>query len=376
MSYLRLGRMLNADERPAIVSDEDRVRHLLCLGSTGAGKTTFFLNLIKDDIDNGKAVIVLDPSGDLSSKIPADITVNKYSPMSLNPLRKGYDYSVIANELIDTVNSAVKSIVPQQTEITVKMKRILTEALKILEDPAFDFLIKFLSYFKTRENYFEGKMRPYFWQDFDSKGYDAQQVRMSAERICDRLSLYQNDQNIKPFITGKNEFDIADITRNKKTVVFDFKGMDDEATRFIGNLITHQLKTYYLAKETFSADPLFVYIDEFHLFISDLFDRFLVETRKHNVGFNFCGHSLKQVSPKLETIMLACYIIAALNVSSYDAEKMAKELQIKTSDILNIKKYEAIIGISKKPHHIRAYPPPNFPPKAEVNFWKDCYFSV
>jgi len=373
---LRLGYALTPGKGIPWIDDSARTRHLLCLGSTGAGKTTFFLNLIKSDIDNGKAVIVLDPSGDLASKIPADIAVSKYNPLSLNPLRKGYDYSIIANELIDTVNSAVKSIAPQQMEITVKMKRILTEALKVLEAPTFEFLIKFLSYYSVREKYFFGKQKPYFWADFDRKGFDAQQARMSADRIADRLVLYHNDQNLKPFITGQNEFDIADITRNKKTVVFDFKGMDDEATRFIGNLITHQLKTYYLAKETFSADPLFVYIDEFHLFITDLFDRFLVETRKHNVGFNFCGHSLKQVSPKLETIMLASNIITAMSVGAYDAQLISKELQIKTSDILDLKRHEAIIGIGKRPHHVRTFPPPSFPPKAEVNFWKNCFFSV
>jgi DNA helicase HerA-like ATPase len=376
MSYLRLGRMLNAKERPAIINDTDRTRHLLCLGSTGAGKTTFFLNLIKNDIDNGKAVIVLDPSGDLSSKIPADIYVNKYAPLSLNPFRPGYDNSVIANELIDTINSAVKSVSPQQMEITVKMKRIMTEALEAVEKPSIEFLIKFFSYFNVREKYFSGKFKPYFWQDFDRKGSDAQQSRMSADRLADRLSLYYNNQNLKPFISGKNEFDIFDIVRNKRTVVFDLKGFDDQVTTFIGNLITHQLKTYYLHKETFSEDPLFVYVDEFHLFITDLFDRFLVETRKHNVGFNFCGHTLKQADPKLETLMLASHILTAMKVGSYDAEKIAKELQIRTSDILNIGTHEAIIGIGKKPHHVRTYEPPIFPPKQDVNFWKSSYFLV
>lgn len=49
----------------------DRARHLYVLGGTGAGKSTFLLNLIDQDMRNGEGVIVLDPHGDLAEDAAA-----------------------------------------------------------------------------------------------------------------------------------------------------------------------------------------------------------------------------------------------------------------------------------------------------------------
>ena len=76
----------------------DRRRHLYAVGKSGSGKSKFLELLIKEDLENGKGVGVLDPHGDLVDNImefvpkhrikdviyfdPADIN----NPISFNPL--------------------------------------------------------------------------------------------------------------------------------------------------------------------------------------------------------------------------------------------------------------------------------------------------
>ncbi|MDP2636999.1 MAG: DUF87 domain-containing protein, partial [bacterium] len=44
---------------------EDRKRHLLVLGKTGMGKSTFLLQLLKEDLEFKRCTVLLDPHGDL-----------------------------------------------------------------------------------------------------------------------------------------------------------------------------------------------------------------------------------------------------------------------------------------------------------------------
>jgi hypothetical protein len=52
-------------ERSVAISADDSLRHLHVLGPTGVGKSTLLLNLIVQDMNQGRAVVVIEPKGDL-----------------------------------------------------------------------------------------------------------------------------------------------------------------------------------------------------------------------------------------------------------------------------------------------------------------------
>jgi len=51
------------------LSPEQRTRHCHIIGASGTGKSTLLFNLIRQDIENGEGVAVLDPHGDLIDRI-------------------------------------------------------------------------------------------------------------------------------------------------------------------------------------------------------------------------------------------------------------------------------------------------------------------
>ena len=359
-----LGIPLRASDGLPVIESIDRFKHLFVLGSTGSGKTTFFLNLIKEEI--GNALIVLDPNGDLAERVaglaPKDrlVYIDKDHPISLNPLARNHlNKSEKANELIEVVNSAVMALTDdQQMPITVLMAKIIRNAVRVFSDEQMDieYLGHFLEYEAERE-----KVPDKFWQNFDKKdikGWSLNKEQIeSAKRVSARLSLFYEDENLWPFIKGRNEFDIPEIVDKKKVVIFNLKGFDDEIIAFIGGLVSNTVKSYYLHQATKKSKPLYFYCDEYHLFINKLFARFLAEARKYNISMNFAGHSLKQVDKNLASMMLSsCFVKVALTCGAEDAELLAKELNINPGEIQKLKPYEAFVGIGKKSHKVLMFP--------------------
>ena len=383
-----MGKTLIAREGLPIVKNEDRFKHLFLLGSTGSGKTTFFLNLINNEI--GNAIIVLDPNGDLAERV-AGLTpperllyVDKDHPISLNPLgRPHINKSEQANELIEVVNSAVMALTDdKQMPITVQMAKIIRNAVRVfsVEQMNIAYLGQFLEYKSERK-----KVPERYWQEFDDvvKGQRNEQVE-SAKRISARLSLFYEDENLAPFVKGDNQFYIPEIVEKKRIAVFNLNGFDDESTAFIGCLVTNAIKSYYLHQASKQSEPLFFYCDEYHLFINTLFSRFLAEARKYNISMNFAGHSLKQVDNKLASMILSsCHVKVALNCGAEDAELLAREIGINPKEIQNMKPHQAYIGIGKKPHKVMTYPGPDvlpYKPKPvakpkEIDFLSDGWIS-
>jgi len=67
---LLLGENEHAGETVEVrLSAEQRTRHAHIIGASGTGKSTLLFNLIRQDIENGEGIAVLDPHGDLIDRI-------------------------------------------------------------------------------------------------------------------------------------------------------------------------------------------------------------------------------------------------------------------------------------------------------------------
>ena len=51
------------------IKDIDRQRHIYIVGQTGMGKSTLMLNMLVQDIHQGKSVALIDPHGDLAEQL-------------------------------------------------------------------------------------------------------------------------------------------------------------------------------------------------------------------------------------------------------------------------------------------------------------------
>jgi len=141
--------------------------------------------------------------------------------------------------------------------------------------------------------------------DFASTVVGGQKVCLSLAdkfKFC-RANFLEHQQRHK-----KNNFNLTEIINNKKVVLINCEGLDDEATAFLGCLITNQIKSHYLHQAKVGGNPLFFYCDEFHLFIQEHFGRFSAEGRKYNFCFNFAGHSFALLDTMFRAMVLRCHV--------------------------------------------------------------------
>ncbi|MDQ6740628.1 MAG: type IV secretion system DNA-binding domain-containing protein, partial [Actinomycetota bacterium] len=100
-------------ERTVAMSPDDSLRHLHVLGPTGVGKSTLLLNLIAQDMHQGRGVVVIEPKGDLIAdvlqRVPAkrigDVVLldptDEARPVGLNPLAThGRSPELVADSLL------------------------------------------------------------------------------------------------------------------------------------------------------------------------------------------------------------------------------------------------------------------------------------
>ena len=103
------------DRRTFGIYRKDRRSHMYIVGMTGTGKSTLLLNMIKQDIENGEGVALLDPHGDLAEMALELVPENRQKDViyfnvpdanltySFNPLHNvpPKDRPLVASELID-----------------------------------------------------------------------------------------------------------------------------------------------------------------------------------------------------------------------------------------------------------------------------------
>jgi type IV secretory pathway VirB4 component len=360
MIKLGIGKIIS--EGLCRLTSKERFQHLFLIGSTGRGKTTFFLNLIQQEIDN--AVIVVDPYGELVLKIASIVPkerlvyIDKDHPIGLNPLdRPHLNRTILSQEFEKLINMVASITNENQLQLTYQMIRIIRHATRVIkkEDLNIEYLVRFLDNKIERNKY----QKDEYWARFDGRTKDGikNEQPESAQRISARLSLFESDENLLPFLTGQNEFDIPQFIKEKKVVLINLDGFDELAMAFLGCLVTTFIRSYRMHQASIGGEPLFCYLDEFQYFITSDFHKFLTECRKYNISLNFSCHNLDQVDQKLLKTALSSYCLVLLGLEYEDAVRIGKNIQTSPDKLVNIEQHHAIISIRNKPYFVRCYPP-------------------
>ncbi len=220
MKYkLVLGEQIDVEhEDPEIYDIKDRFRHFYICGSSGTGKSVFLEHLANYDLKHA-SVIYIDPKGEsvkrlyhLAEKKP--IYISKDSPLVINPLRKtGYPQDTIIDEFVRVLDVLI-TLTSINPESSVRMKELLNMAIKSFS-PAqinFEYLARFLHFEEVRKDHkFTDLKYKEYWADFDDKQgvfYVNRDHHTTAKSISSRLFQFIENEEIRPFITGDNQFDV------------------------------------------------------------------------------------------------------------------------------------------------------------------------
>ena len=386
-------------ETEILIPDEDRRRHLYVLGQTGTGKTTLLKALLRQDIENGKGICLIDPHGEFTEFAlgvvpkeriddviyfdPGDIS----RPMGLNMLEvdpahpeqksmvidelfgifdKLYDLKTTGGPmfekyfknsallLMDAREYAYKNTLPDQDNFIP----VLADISRVLVDDA--YRAKLL----TME---DNPLVKQFWQLEAEKAGGDQSLSNMAPYISSKITSFVFNEFLRPIINQpKSAFNFREVMDKKKIIIVNLsKGkIGDLNGNLLGMVIIGKLLMAALSRvdiEERDRTDFYLYIDEFQNFTTDSISVILSEARKYRLDLIIAHQFIKQLKDSIRDAVFGNVgSMAILRVGADDAEYLKNKFEpvFSPQDLMNIDNLNAYVSlilnnIIQRPFNIR-----------------------
>jgi hypothetical protein len=369
------------------LSAEQRTRHTHIIGSSGTGKSTLLFNLIKQDIENGEGVAVLDPHGDLIDKILGIIPTNRIDDVVLvDPSDAEYsigfnilsahselEKTLLASDLIavfqrlsstwgDQMNSVLQNAILAFLESD--RRGTIADLRRFLIEPA--FRNEFLKSVKDSEVV-------YYWQ----KSFPHLSGNKSIGSILTRLDTFLAQKPIRHMVSQpENRLDFAQIMDSGKIFLAKLPEglLGRENSYLLGTLMVSKFQQIAMsrqAQQIAARRDYWIYADEFANFITPSMAEILSGARKYRIGLTLAHHELHQLqrSPEVASaVMSHPFTRIVFRVGDDDAKKLAEGFSyFEAKDLRNLETGQAVCRVERSDFDFNlSVPLPGEPDKDEA----------
>ncbi|MEP7108671.1 MAG: type IV secretion system DNA-binding domain-containing protein [Ferruginibacter sp.] len=350
----------------ATLSAEQRLKHMHVIGATGTGKSTFLLNLITQDILQGKGVAVLDPHGDLIESILAYIPESRMNDVVIidpsdSDFPVGFNILTAHSEIEKDILSSdlVAAFKRLSTSWGDQMNSVLGNAiLAFLESTQGGTLVelrRFLIEKSFRDTFLEKVSDPsivYYWQ----KEYPILRSN-SIGPILTRLDTFLRPKVIRNMMAQNKSLDFENLLDTKKIILIKLSQglIGTENSYLLGTFVVSKIHQAAMARQGKAKEyrsDFFVYIDEFQNFITPSMSSILSGARKYHLGLILAHQDMQQLV-KYDTELTSSVLANAatricFRIGDTDAKKFEDGFSyFKASDLQNLGIGEAIMRIDK-----------------------------
>ncbi|MDB6019607.1 MAG: hypothetical protein JWR19_4096 [Pedosphaera sp.] len=367
-SGVLLGSNAHADDSfPVRLTAEQRVQHMHVIGVQGTGKSTLLFNLIRQDIENGEGVAVLDPHGDLIEQILGIIPPERIHDVVLvDPSDE--EYSVGFN-ILSAHSDAEKRLLASDlvsvfqrlsTSWGDQMGSVLQNAiLAFLESSRGGTLVdlrRFLLEPAFRAKYLETVGDPnivYYWR----KGFSQLAGNKSIGSVITRLNDFLAPKPIRYMVSQPvNRLDFRDILDSGKIFLAKLPQgqMGKENSFLLGSLLVSKFQQMVMARQAQRVSvrkDFWLYIDEFHNFITPSMAEILTGARKYRLGLILAHQELRQLERDREVasaVLANPFTRVAFRVGDADARALENGFSFfEARDLQNLGKGQAITRVEK-----------------------------
>lgn len=348
--YILVG--LTKDKRPVYMDDKRRTSHVEGIGSTGAGKTENIIYTgIKQDIESGKGVLLIDGKGDMLNAITIyEMCKNvgrekDFRLFSINDVERSGSYNPF---IIGTPTGLKDLIVGSIDWSEIYYKRECEDAVQTMMMVLKEIKGSFCLYDIYR--CFDEAVL----EDYLSKVQDSQNRIFLKDMLASYSKIYKDIKSIRSEVglLLKTEFsklfdsinpniDLLDAYQNNRIVYFalDVQAYG-ETSRRLGKIVIQNLKmvsSYIINKYNENQRKIFpVYIDEFQAFATENFIDILNRSRSAGFAVTIVHQSLGDlniIAPGFQDqVVENTYYTIVLPVKSpATAEYMARVIGTKLS---------------------------------------------
>ncbi len=371
----------------------DRQRHMYIIGKSGSGKSVLLSNLIKQDIDNGDGVCVIDPHGDLVDTTLSYIPDHRLEdviyfdpsdverPMGLNMLEykeeSQKDFAVQ-----DMIAIFMKLFPPEMIGPMFEhnMRNVMLTLMADKEQPGTIIDIPAMFSNEAFQKYKVGKVTDptvkAFWEQEMAKTSDFHKSEMLGYLISKVGRFVENEMLRNIIGQSKSAFDFREVMDNKKILLINLaKGKVGEInSSLLGLIVVSKLQMAAMSRAALPENErhdFYLYIDEFQNFVTDSIATILSEARKYRLDLIMAHQYVGQLvgtngnTQIRDAVFGNVGTICSFKIGVDDAETIAQEFApvFNAYDVINVEKYHAYVKLlidntASKPFQMATYAPP------------------
>ena len=365
---LLLGNNEHAGETVEVrLSPEQRTRHCHIIGASGTGKSTLLFNLIKNDIEKGEGIAVLDPHGDLIDRILGIIPESRIKDVVLvDPSDEQFSvgFNILSAHSDLEKNLLASDLVAVFQRLSTswgdQMNSVLQNAiLAFLESDRHGTIAdlqRFLIEPPFRNDFLKSVKDPeivYYWQ----KSFPHLSGNKSIGSILTRLDTFLAQKPIRYMVSQpKNRLDFAHIMDSGKIFLAKLPEglLGRENSCLLGTLLVSKFQQTAMsrqAQQITARRDFWLYIDEFANFITPSMAEILSGARKYRIGLTLAHHELHQLQRNPEVasaVMSHPYTRIVFRVGDDDAKKLAEGFSFfEANDLRNLEAGQAVARVER-----------------------------
>lgn len=393
-SGILLGKsVFRGESRLVRMLSDDRRRHLYIIGQTGTGKSALMREMIRQDMENGEGLCLIDPHGDFAEQLLGLVPTfraedliyfNPTDPekaVGLNMLEFNPNYpesrTLVVNELLEIFEKLYNlqlhgfggPVFEQymRNSLLLVMEHpesgnTLIEVPRVLSDVGFR---------RFKLAHCRNVVVKNFWElEAEKAGGEASLANM-VPYITSKMNIFIANDMVRPIVAQqKSAFDFRTVIDERKILIVNLsKGqLGDINSYLLGMIIVGKLLIAALSRADVAEDQrrdFHLYIDEFHNVTTKTIASGLAEARKYHLNLILAHQFIGQLDEQTQKAIFGNVgSMMVLRVGPDDAKYLVTQFGpvFDENDLVNFDNYNAALrllinGETSKPFNIQTIPP-------------------
>lgn len=357
----------HGNERIFGIRQEDRRGHMYIVGKTGTGKSTLLETMIRQDIEAGRGVALLDPHGDmverLATQVPerrkADLIYfdvpNRAQTLSFNPLEQvpADKRPLAASQLLEVFKKLWAEFWGPRSEHILRNALLallempettLADVLRLLSDDEFRK--------RVADRVANAQVRRFWLKEFES--YPARLRAESIAPLQNKVGAFLANPILARILTQpKSDIHLRVCMDEEKILLVNLaKGkIGEDVAALLGALLTTCLAVAGLSRADIPENDrkdFFVYADEFPTFTTLSVANMLSELRKYRIGLVLAHQYLSQLDRQVQDAILGNVgTVITFRIGAADAAILEKEFspELTATDLISLPSHQIYLKL-------------------------------
>jgi len=348
----------------------DRRRHSYIIGQTGTGKTSLLREMIRQDIERGEGVGVVDPHGDLIEDTLANIPKERIEDVVLfepSDTERPVGLNMLEYETLEQKDFAVQEMIaifhklfPPEIIGPMFEHYMRNAMLALMADKENPGTLVEIPRIFTDDNFMESKLANVtdplvknFWLKEWKQTTGATKSDMLGYVVSKVGRFVENEMMRNIIGQDHSGFDLSKIMDSGKIFLANLsKGSTGEVnSSLLGLILVSKMQMAAMRRGKVPQDKrkdFYLYIDEFQNFTTDSIVSILSEARKYRLNLILAHQYIPQLTPEIRDAVLGNVgTIMSFRIGAEDAEFLEKQFEPEFSryDLVNLDNFSLVIKL-------------------------------